>query len=314
LKPLILGSTGQLGAALLARAKSLGLEAHGTGRSELNFAHCQDNPLGFEAQLGALIDAHTPSHILIAAAYTAVDKAEQNLDTAEAVNARAPASIGRVAALRGIPVVHYSTDYVFNGQKPLSQAYSPNPAIDPLDPQSVYGRTKAAGEQGLLGSASDALVFRTSWVFSASGNNFLKTMIRLAQEREHLRVVSDQVGAPTSAEWLAEASLQICSRWPLPKASPPLRGVYHLTAGGSVSWHGFAQSLLEGARELAPERHWTIQSNEQIEAITTAQFNAPAPRPQNSQLDCARTEADFQIKRPAWQDQMRAVLRTLLGA
>lgn len=312
MKPLILGSTGQLGASLLARAQTLGLQAHGTDRTQLDFLQCRDDPLGFETRLEALIDSHSPSHILIAAAYTAVDKAEQDLAAAQAINAQAPGYIGRLAARHSIPVVHYSTDYVFNGQKPLSQAYSPNPALDPLDPQSVYGRTKAQGERSLIESGATALVFRTSWVFSARGNNFLKTMIRLAQERDHLRVVSDQVGAPTSAEWLAEVSLQICSAWPGAEAGSQARGLYHLTAAGSVSWHGFAQSLLAAAQAMAPERPWTIRSSAQIEAITTAQFNAPAPRPQNSQLDCARTEADFQIKRPAWQDQMRAVLETLL--
>lgn len=312
MRPLVLGATGQLGSCLLEQAQVLGLQAHGTGRSELDLGLCLDSPARFESQLEALVLAHRPSHILVAAAYTAVDRAEQEPDLARAVNGTAPAQIGLVAARHSIPVVHFSTDYVFNGQKPLSQAYGPDPAIDPLDPQSVYGRTKAQGERGLMESGATALVFRTSWVFSARGHNFMKTMLRLAQERDRLRVVSDQVGAPTSAEWLAETSLRICATWPGTQAGAAAQGVHHLTAQGSVSWHGFAQSLLGVARQIAPERPWSITSDEQIEAITTAQFNAPAPRPHNSQLDCSITDLRFSLQRPGWRDQMQAVLATLL--
>lgn len=282
----------------------MGLSFAGTDRSQLDFSQCMRDTAGFEARLQQLIETHAPTHLLISAAYTAVDKAQTEPELARAVNATALGCMGAVARQFHLPVVHFSTDYVFNGQRPLEQRYHPT---DPIDPQSVYGQTKAAGEQALLASGAQAVVFRTSWVFSAHGANFVKTMLRLAQERNHLKVVSDQVGAPTSAEWLAEATLEACAA-----LRAEHQGVYHLTASGSVSWHGFAQALLAEARLQAPQRAWTIQSNDQIEAITTEQFNAPAPRPRNSQLDCSSTEADFQIKRPAWQDQMRAVLKALL--
>jgi len=307
LKPLIIGATGQLGHCLALRARTLGLEHAAVSRNELDLGQCLRDPEGFEEQLRQLLVRHRPSHLFLAAAYTAVDRAESEPALAAAVNSTAPALLGAVAGSLGIPVVHYSTDYVFNGQRPLDEAYLPR---DPTDPQSVYGQTKAAGERGLLDSGSDCLIFRTSWVFSAHGTNFLKTMLRLAQSRDHLRVVADQVGAPTSAEWLAQVTLEVCERWPHAAAQ---RGVYHLTAAGHVSWHGFARALLEEARRLAPTQPWAISSDAQIEAITTEAFNAPAPRPRNSQLDCRTTEADFQIKRPDWQDQMRAVMNALLA-
>ncbi len=313
MKPLVIGASGQVGRCLAARAVTLGRPLAQADRTALDLSQCAQDTTGFQSRLEQLILTHQPSHLILAAAYTAVDKAEAEPELAYAVNGLAPAIIGAVAAAHGLPVVHYSTDYVFSGTKPGSESYAPDDAVDP---QSVYGKTKAQGEQGLLQSGAECLIFRTSWVFSAHGGNFLKTMLRLAQERDQLRVVADQVGAPTSAEWLAEASLNICENWPMnglyTDAAKPARGIYHLTAEGSVSWHGFALALLEEARTYAPNRPWTITASKQVEAITTEQFNAPAPRPRNSQLDCSTTERTFQMKRPAWQDQMRAVLKTLL--
>jgi dTDP-4-dehydrorhamnose reductase len=239
-------------------------------------------------------------------------------------------------------VVHYSTDYVFDGQKPVGQAYTPD---DPVNPQSVYGRTKQAGEQLLLGSGVQALVFRTSWVFSDHGANFLKTMLRLAQERETLKVVADQHGAPTSAAFIAQATLDILGRWPTsepehpehptyptyptrPTYSTPHQPtnttsalqshdrharVYHLTAAGQTTWHAFACALIAQARTLRPDLSWKILADTQIQPITTADYNAPAARPQNSLLDCSATEQDFGISRSTWQAQMKQVLTRLLA-
>jgi dTDP-4-dehydrorhamnose reductase len=307
-----------VGHALLEACQSQGLTALGLGRNQ---APLHDLPR-LRSALIEHIQAFQPSHLINAAAYTAVDRAETEPDLAYTVNAQAVGVIGEIAASHkdvaaphghghGLPVVHYSTDYVFDGQKPQGQAYRPT---DPVSPQSVYGQTKLKGEQALAQSGARALILRTSWVFSDHGANFLKTMLRLAQERDALKVVADQHGAPTSAAFIAESTLQMLAQWPLPQQPQNNQSaIYHLSAAGQTTWHAFACALIGHARQLRPDLLWKIQSNAQIQAITTAEYNAPAARPMNSLLDCSATECDFDLQRSAWPQQMETVTSRLLG-
>lgn len=329
IRPLVLGAHGQVGEALCRLCQSQSIPVLGLGRAQAPL----DNLVTLRNALTAQIQAFAPAQIINAAAYTAVDRAETEPDLAHRVNAEAVGLIGEIAATHDIPVVHYSTDYVFDGQKPVGQAYKPD---DPINPQSIYGRTKQAGEQLLLDSGVQALILRTSWVFSDHGANFLKTMLRLAQEREALKVVADQHGAPTSAAFIAQATLDILAKWP---TSEPLQSthprhsaqqkttdrggalqshdgrarVYHLTAAGQTTWHAFACALIAQARTLRPDLSWKILADTQIQPITTAEYNAPAARPHNSLLDCSATEREFGIDRSSWEEQMRAVILSLLG-
>jgi dTDP-4-dehydrorhamnose reductase len=340
LKILVLGASGQVGHALLALGpQAEGTEAlpHGTkliglSRREADLA----SPL-FAEQLRAALEAHQPTHVINAAAFTAVDRAELEPDRAQAINADAVETLGHVCKAASVPVIHLSTDYVFDGSKPLGQAYATD---DPTNPQGVYGRYKAEGEARLMAAtqAHSALVFRTSWVFSAHGSNFVKTMLALAEQRDELHIVSDQHGAPTSAEWIAQSLLQVCACWPAKqgagaaeggtakvgtaKRGIPVRGIFHLTAAGETTWHAFAQHVLAEARTLAPDRPWRVQSDEQVIAVSTEAYEqgmresgrtAPmAPRPMNSELDNTRTIAHFPLTRPDWATQLQPVLRTLL--
>jgi dTDP-4-dehydrorhamnose reductase len=338
IRPLVLGAHGQVGEALCRLCQFQNIPVLGLGRAQAPL----DNLVALRDALTAHIQAFAPTQIINAAAYTAVDRAETEPDLAYRVNAEAVGLIAEIAAAHDIPVVHYSTDYVFDGQKPLGQAYTPE---DPVNPQSVYGHTKRAGEEQLLHSGAQALVFRTSWVFSDHGANFLKTMLRLAQERETLKVVADQHGAPTSAAFIAQATLDILAKWPTsepqhpehptyptsptrPTYSTPHQPtnttsalqshdrharVYHLTAAGQTTWHAFACALITQARTLRPDLSWKILADTQIQSITTADYNAPAARPQNSLLDCSATERDFGISRGTWEEQMRDVISHLLG-
>jgi len=337
LKILVLGASGQVGHALVA----LGPQAEGTGafphgakvigltRQEADLA----SPL-FAQQLRAAITTHQPTHVINAAAYTAVDRAELEPDLAQAINADAVETLGHVCKAACVPVIHLSTDYVFDGTEPLGQAYATD---DPTNPQGVYGRSKAEGETRLMAAtqAHPALVFRTSWVFSAHGSNFVKTMLALAEQRDELRVVNDQHGAPSSAEWIAQSLLQVCACWPAKQGAgvvdggtavhdTAVRGIFHLTAAGETTWHAFAQHLLTEARSLARARPWRVQSDEQVIAVSTAAYEqgmresgrtAPmAPRPMNSVLDNTSTMAQFPLTRPDWASQLQPVLRTLLAS
>ena len=303
MKVLVLGASGQVGHALTA------LNGAGLTRQEADLA----SPL-FAQQLRAALAAHKPTHVINAAAYTAVDRAEVEPELAQAINATAVETLGQVCEAAGVPVIHLSTDYVFDGRKPVGQAYTPD---DTTNPQCVYGRTKAEGEARLMAATQGhpALVFRTSWVFSAHGSNFVETMLALAEQRDELRVVNDQYGAPTSAEWIAQSLLQVCAQWPAAWNSGPaltesaLRGIFHLTAGGETTWHAFAQRVLAEARALAPSRPWRIQSDDQVLAVSTADYeqgmrasgrNAPmAPRPVNSVLDNGSTMITFHLGEPS---------------
>ena len=238
-----------------------------------------------------VIHSHRPRVVINAAAYTAVDRAEDEEPLATTINGAAPAAMARACAEIGAPLVHISTDYVFDGSGTLP--WSPD---DPTNPINAYGRSKLAGETGIRAAGGPHAILRTSWVFSAHGNNFVKTMLRLSAERDSLRVVEDQVGCPTPASAIANALWRMAGA--MREGQPG--GVYHFGGQPAVSWCGFAQAIFERAgRDVA------------LAGIPTAEFPTPAKRPANSRLDCTALEADFGIKAPDWRAGLDEVLREL---
>lgn len=308
---LVLGSGGQLGVSLI-RQRGWPLQstpAHTLAVLGLDRAQAPlDDPDRLREALARAVADFKPTHLINAAAYTAVDKAETDEGrlAAEAVNALAPGVIGEFARAHQLPVVHFSTDYVFDGSLPHPLAYSPD---TPTAPAGVYGATKAAGEQALLASGAISLILRTSWVYSAHGANFFNTMIRLGLSRTELRVVGDQIGAPTSAEWLAAITTALCHQWPLSSNEAP-HGIHHLTAEGAISWHGFAQALLARARQARPDLPWQIQSDDQILQIPSSDYPTPAKRPHNSRLSGAslRQACPGLALALPWQAQLEKVV------
>jgi dTDP-4-dehydrorhamnose reductase len=312
---LVLGANGQVGHSLLR------LCGGGTGPESitaLGLTRDQaplDRPADFEQALTRAIQAFKPSHIVNAAAYTAVDQAEKEPELAHQVNGQALSQLSELAAhhsaqaTQPIAILHYSTDYVFDGKRPIGQAYQPT---DPTVPAGVYGQSKCAGEQALAQGPSPSMVLRTSWVFSDHGKNFVKTMLRLGQSQQELRVVADQWGAPTSADAIARASLNIVQHWPVGLTNNAEHKVFHLSCEGQTNWHAFSCEILQRARQLAPELPWTITTADQVKAITTAEFAAPAPRPTNSQLDCSLTDSQFDLNRPHWSESLEEVLQKLV--
>lgn len=242
-----------------------------------------------------------PDVIVNAAAYTAVDKAESELELARTINAVAPGVLADEAQKLGAWLVHYSTDYVFDGS-----GNSPWQETDVIAPLNVYGKTKREGELAVA-RCDRHLIFRTSWVYAARGANFAKTMLRLAQEREQLRVIDDQIGAPTGAELLADVTAHAIR---CVETQPELAGLYHLVAGGETSWHGYARFVIEQARQLGqPIR----VKPEAIEAIPTSAFPTPAQRPLNSRLDTRKLQAAFALQLPDWHLGVERVLAEMLG-
>jgi dTDP-4-dehydrorhamnose reductase len=294
MKLLLTGANGQLGRELRRTLAPLG------EMTCLTRADCElERPEGLRAQVRAL----RPDVIVNAAAYTAVDLAESHPDPAEAVNARVPAILGEEADRLGALVLHYSTDYVFDGSKPL-----PYTEDDPPAPLSVYGQTKLRGERALAGATARHLVLRTSWVLGADGNNFARTMLRLAAERETLRVVSDQHGAPTSAGLLARVTLQLLERLARDGAEGFPFGLYHVAAAGETTWCDYARFVVETARALGrPLR----LGPDGIEPIATADYPTPARRPLNSRLDTRRLQQTFGIELPHWQEGVRQLVPQL---
>jgi dTDP-4-dehydrorhamnose reductase len=251
--------------------------------------------------LRRLVFRHRPAVIVNAAAYTAVDRAETETEQAEIINAQAPGALGESAAAIGALVVHYSTDYVFDGL--AAGAYR---ECDAPHPVNVYGHSKLAGEQALQNSGAKSLIFRTSWVVGAHGNNFAKTMLRLAKERASLKVVADQYGAPTSAALLADATALILGQYL--QASEAERfpfGLYHLTAAGATSWYEYAAYVLAAARQ----RGLPLKlAGNGLKAISSREYPLPAARPANSRLDCALVQDTFGLYLPPWQQGVEHVL------
>jgi len=255
------------------------------------------------AAVRELVRSLAPSVIVNPAAYTAVDKAESDEAAAQAVNAEAVRVLGEEAAKLGALVVHYSTDYVFDGSKDGAYSEQDAPA-----PQSVYGRTKRQGEVLLAQSHARHLILRTSWVVGAHGGNFAKTMLRLAAERERLQVVGDQFGAPTSAALLADLTAQLVRQFQREGADAFPYGTYHVTAAGETNWCDYARFVVGEA--LAAGK--TLKAGpESIAAIATADYPTPAKRPANSRLDTTRFQDTFGLRLPPWQDGVRHVLQQI---
>lgn len=247
-----------------------------------------------------------PDIIVNPAAYTAVDKAEGEPELAQAVNGIAPCVLAEEARQLGAALVHYSTDYVFDGNKS-----APYTELDAPNPQSVYGSTKLAGERAVTSSGCKHVILRTSWVYGVHGGNFVKTMLRLAKERNELCIVADQFGAPTWARDLARSTATLLSVWQNTNWDQNLSGTYHLTAGGRTSWHEFTLEIVRLARLYDPalaEKALTIHP------IATHEYPLPAKRPANSVLDNARIRETFGIIQPAWQDSLAECIRLLYEA
>ncbi|GAB6855573.1 dTDP-4-dehydrorhamnose reductase [Asaia astilbis] len=240
--------------------------------------------------ISATLERVRPSLVVNAAAWTAVDLAESNVEGARAANETGPAELARLCAAKGIPLIHVSTDYVYAGDKG-----APYVETDPVTPQTVYGRTKAAGEQAVLEAQPKSIVLRTSWVYSGHCKNFVRTMVNAGAKNSHLKVVGDQYGNPTSADDLAKAILaiadQIQTSW-----KDKFAGLYHASGSGETSWHGLAVAALEEA-----VRHGQTMPLE-VASIGTADWPTPAKRPQDSRLDCSKLERVFGIRLPDWRD------------
>ena len=282
MRVVVIGRHGQLARALAERGGD-GIEIVTLARPEIDLAD--------PASLTAPILAAKPDAIVNAAAYTAVDKAEQDSALAETVNGTAPGVIAEAAARLGVPFVHVSTDYVFAGD-----SARPYREDDPVGPQGAYGRSKAAGEAAVAASGADYAILRTAWVYAGEGANFMRTMLRLAIDRDEVRVVADQWGSPTFSGDLADAILSMLAAWP----ANGVRRVYHATGGGSTSWAGFAEAIFaEAAAQGLPSA--------EVVPIGTADYPTPARRPAMSVLDGARLAEDFGIALPPWRDALTAL-------
>ena len=294
MKILLTGKNGQLGFELQRALAPLG---------QLFAIDQQECDLANPDAIRALISEVQPDLIVNPAAYTAVDRAESEPEIATAVNATAPAVMGEEARRTGAWIIHYSTDYVFDGT-----SNRPYLETDPTNPLNVYGLTKRDGDVALQAACPDHLIFRTSWVVGAHGNNFAKTMLRLAAEREELSIVADQFGAPTSAALLADITAHIVGRAQREGRESLPYGLYNLTASGVTTWHGYACFVLEQAikngiaLKVMPER---------VKAITTADYPLPAKRPENSQLDNGLFRSTFGFELPTWQDGINHILQQI---
>lgn len=287
---LLFGAGGQLGREIVALAAERGIELTALGHAELDIS----DPVA----VARALEAARPDALINAAAYTAVDKAESEPDLAARINAFAPGLIAERCARYRTPLVHVSTDYVFDGAK--RGAYV---EADPVAPLGVYGRTKAAGEAAMRAAYDRHVIVRTSWVYGVHGNNFLKTMLRLAGERDQLRVVADQHGCPTATRDLAEAVLAAA----LAAASGDARwGTYHFAGRGVTTWHGFASAIVAAAEPNTGRKP-------QVTPITTADYPTPASRPKNSELASDLFERAFGVRAAPWEQRTREVVDRLLA-
>lgn len=285
---LVFGKTGQV-AQELARALE-GKEAQFLGRAAADLT----DPAACAARIAAL----NPALVINAAAYTAVDRAEEDAATAQAVNGDAPAAMAQACAALDIPFVHISTDYVFDGA-----GTAPFKPTDPTGPLGVYGATKRAGEEAILASGARAVILRTSWVVSSHGANFVKTMLRLSETRATLTVVADQIGGPTSAKAIAQACVTIGQALMGGQAlvdGQKAGGIYHFSGKPDVSWAGFAREIFAQAGRAV-----------EVTDIPTSAYPTPAKRPANSRLDCSSLAADFGIDRPDWRADLTDILMEL---
>lgn len=289
---LLLGKKGQVGWELQRALAPLGnviaLDRHG-----------QNGLCGNLSDLDGLrrtIEQIRPDILVNAAAYTAVDNAQSEPELAAKLNHRAPALMAELMAAQGGCLVHYSTDYVFDGS-----GDKPRKESDATGPLNVYGATKLAGEQAIQASGCSHLIFRTSWVYASRGRNFARTMLRLAEERETLNVINDQIGAPTGAELIADVTAHALHRW---QHQPDVAGLYHLTAGGETSWYDYAQEVFD----------WTVDQGRplailSLNPIPSEDYPVPATRPKNSRLDCLKLETTFDLQLPDWKQGVARMLQ-----
>jgi dTDP-4-dehydrorhamnose reductase len=286
---LVTGGAGQLATAL---AREGGEAIRVVGRPSFDFDHPDTIDRAFaEAAPGLVVNA---------AAWTAVDAAEAEPEAAFRANRDGPARLARLCAEAGIPLIHISTDYVFDGNKG-----APYVETDPTGPTGVYGASKLEGEQAVLASGARAIILRTSWVYSATGRNFVRTMLNLGETRDSLRVVADQKGCPTSACELGRIILDIAERltegW-----RAEYGGVFHSAGDGWTTWHGFAEAIFEAASRYGRRRP-------SVAPITTAEFPTPARRPADSRLDCGKLERVFGLRQPPWPGSLASTIQTLLA-
>ncbi len=293
MKILLLGANGQVGHELRGSLAPLGMVVATTRSGSLpEGGACETADFDRPDTLAGLVDRHAPDVVVNAAAYTAVDKAEDDAEAAFRANAASPGALAAACAARGIPLVHYSTDYVFDGQ-----GEAPYREDDPTAPLGVYGASKLAGEDAIRAAGGRHLILRTAWVYGARGHNFLRTMLRLGGEREELRVVADQAGTPTPAYLIADVTAALLVRADVPQ------GVFHLTASGGTNWHGFAEAIMAGAVERG-----LLPKAPRLTAIATADFPTRARRPAFSRLDTGKLERLLARPLPDWRVGLGDVL------
>ena len=278
---------------MVERGTAAGHEVIALGRPELDLTADEDSIVD------AIVSAR-PDVVVSAAAYTAVDKAEEEREIAFAINERGAGAVARAAREAGVPLIHLSTDYVFDGSKA-----GPYAEDDPTNPSGVYGASKLAGEQAVAAAQPDSAILRTAWVYSPFGANFVKTMLRLAVDRDSLGIVADQRGNPTSALDIADGVFAVASNL-VKDSDPAYRGKFHMTASGDASWAEFAEAIFEQSAKLGGP-------SAAVNAISTADYPTPARRPANSRLDCARLERVHGVSLPQWRESLQEVVRRLVA-
>ena len=293
MKIFLTGKDGQVGFALYKKLASVG-EVIATDRNELNLENSD--------AIRTFIEKIKPDIIINAAAYTDVDKAETEIELAHKVNTEAPRVLAEKASQLNIPMIHFSTDYVFDGLK-----NEPYVETDKANPQSVYGQTKWEGEEAVR-QHKKHIILRTSWVFSSHGQNFLKTIMKLTQEKSSLNIVSDQKGTPTSADAIADATYNIIETF-LKKANFKDFGTYHVALEGETNWHQYACFITDEAVRLGLKMTMTSQN---IQSISTDAYSNPARRPVNSRLDTTKVKKTFMLKLPSWDQEVAAVIKIAL--
>ncbi|MBU1211639.1 MAG: dTDP-4-dehydrorhamnose reductase [Alphaproteobacteria bacterium] len=287
----VIGASGQIAGALVRRARDNGQRLIARGHPAVDLTDI--------ATVGRFIDEVRPCVVVNAAAYTAVDKAESEPQPAFELNAEGPGKLAVICSALGLPLIHISTDYVFDGlaTTPYREDATPRP-------MSAYGASKAAGETAVANACADHIILRTAWVYGLEGNNFVKTMLRLGAERDELGIVADQHGSPTFADDIADAILAISSR--IAAGDISRFGTYHFTNAGETTWHAFAEAIFAHARAAGRKTPAILK------AITTADYPTPARRPAYSVLDCAKIERTFAIRRPTWQDALGRAMPGIL--
>lgn len=288
----VTGREGQVVRSLMERAAGTPVEVFALGRPELDLA-------GDAAAIGAAIECARPDAIVSAAAYTQVDRAETDQDAAFAINAEGARSVAEAAARLSVPLIHLSTDYVFEGT-----SHSPYRETDETGPTGVYGKSKLAGEQAALQTHGNSVILRTAWVYSPFGANFVKTMLRLAGERDEISVVADQHGNPTSALDIADGLLKVVSNL-LANPSGELRGIFHMAGHGSATWAEFAETIFDVSAALGGP-------SAAVRRIGSADYPTPARRPQNSELDSSKLEQIHGVTLPMWQASTKEVVKRLV--